>query len=396
MERTISFMTGEGSIGHNTRQFIAPNVDATRTQKNIILINEDIKQVYHKLFDKALEEYNSKQTRKDRKIKSYYEKISRSKQEKLFYEVVVQIGNRNDTGVYSYMADEAAEMLKEYVDDFIKNNPQLYVFGAYIHMDEETPHLHLDFVPWSSGNKRGLETKNSLKSALAAQGFVGQGKFYTEWEQWCEREKKSIAKIMQYHGISWNNLGTHYTHLSVMDYKKKERQQEILELMGKSVELKRETEEQLKKFQKEKKSLEIDNAILRNRKEFLWRECENVDRSIADKKNELVVAQQEVERVTEIVEFATLEARNLKDEMREMEQLKQEMMTTMDGDYQLREMVIKLRYQNQLLQNENEKLRSQLERAYDFMKQVVIVGVNMYEKFKEWIGERVRVIERKR
>ena len=91
MERTISFMTGEGSIGHNTRQFIAPNVDATRTQKNIILINEDIKQVYHKLFDKALEEYNNKQTRKDRKIKSYYDKISRSKQEKLFYEVVVQI-----------------------------------------------------------------------------------------------------------------------------------------------------------------------------------------------------------------------------------------------------------------------------------------------------------------
>lgn len=396
MERTISFMTGEGSIGHNTRQFIAPNVDATRTQKNIILISEDIKQVYHKLFDKALEEYNSKQTRKDRKIKSYYEKISRSKQEKLFYEVVVQIGNRDDTGVYSYMADEAAEILKEYVDDFIKNNPQLYVFGAYIHMDEETPHLHLDFVPWSSGNKRGLETKNSLKSALAAQGFVGQGKFYTEWEQWCETEKKSIAKIMRYHGISWNNLGTHYTHLSVMDYKKKERQQEILELMGKSVELKRETEEQLKKFQQEKQSLEIGNAILRNRKEVLRRECETVDRSIADKKNELADVRQEVERVTEIVEFATLEARNVKGELREMEQLKQEMMNTMDGDYQLREMVIKLRYQNQLLQNESEKLRSQLERAYDFMKQVVIAGVNMYEKFKEWVGERVRVLERKR
>lgn len=220
MERTISFMTGEGSIGHNTRQFIAPNVDATRTKNNIILINEDIKQVYHKLFDKALEEYNNKQTRKDRKIKSYYEKISRSKQEKLFYEVIVQIGNRDDTGVYSYMADEAAEILKEYVDDFIKNNPQLYVFGAYIHVDEETPHLHLDFVPWSSGNKRGLETKNSLKGALASRGFVGEGKAYTEWQQWCEAEKESIAKIMRYYGIKWNSLGTHHPHLSVMDYKK--------------------------------------------------------------------------------------------------------------------------------------------------------------------------------
>ena len=97
MERTISFMNGEGSIGHNTRRFIADNVDASRTPNNITLIHEDIKQAYHKLFDKALKEYNAKQKRKDRQIKSYYDKISRSKQEKLFYEVIVQIGNRDDT-----------------------------------------------------------------------------------------------------------------------------------------------------------------------------------------------------------------------------------------------------------------------------------------------------------
>lgn len=99
MERTISFMNGEGSIGHNTRRFIADNVDASRTPNNITLIHEDIKQAYHKLFDKALEEYNAKQKRKDRKIKNYYDKISRSKQEKLFYEGIVQIGNKDDTGV---------------------------------------------------------------------------------------------------------------------------------------------------------------------------------------------------------------------------------------------------------------------------------------------------------
>ena len=94
MERTISFMNGKGSIGRNTRSFIADNVDASRTKNNVTLIHEDIKQVYHKLFDKALDEYNAKQKRKDRQINSYYEKISRSKQEKLFYEVIVQIGIR--------------------------------------------------------------------------------------------------------------------------------------------------------------------------------------------------------------------------------------------------------------------------------------------------------------
>ena len=145
MERTISFMNGKGSIGHNTRSFIADNVDASRTKNNITLIHEDIKQVYHKLFNKALDEYNAKQKRKDRQIKSYYEKISRSKQEKLFYEVIVQIGNKDDTGVGSSVAEVATWVLKDYVKMFQLRNPQLYVIGAYIHLDEETPHLN--FVP---------------------------------------------------------------------------------------------------------------------------------------------------------------------------------------------------------------------------------------------------------
>lgn len=118
MERTISFMNGKGSIGHNTRSFITDNVDASRTKNNITLIHEDIKQVYHKLFDKALDEYNAKQKRKDRQIKSYYEKISRSKQEKLFYEVIVQIGNKDDTGVGSSAAEVAMWVLKDCVKMF--------------------------------------------------------------------------------------------------------------------------------------------------------------------------------------------------------------------------------------------------------------------------------------
>ena len=183
MERTISFMNGEGSIGHNTRRFIADNVDASRTPNNITLIHEDIKQAYHKLFDKALKEYNAKQKRKDRQIKSYYDKISRSKQEKLFYEVIVQIGNKDDTGVGSSSAEVATWVLKDYVKKFQLRNPQLYVIGAYIHLDEETPHLHLNFIPWVSGCKRGLETKTSLKAALATRGFVSEGKGDTEWKQ---------------------------------------------------------------------------------------------------------------------------------------------------------------------------------------------------------------------
>ena len=148
------------------------------------------------MFDKALDEYNAKQKRKDRQIKSYYEKISRSKQEKLFYEVIVQIGNKDDTGVGSSAAEIATWVLKDYVKMFQVRNPQLYVIGAYIHLDEETPHLHLNFVPWVSGCKRGLETKTSLKAALATRGFASEGKGNTEWKQWAEAEKDDIALIM--------------------------------------------------------------------------------------------------------------------------------------------------------------------------------------------------------
>ena len=230
MERTISFMNGKGSIGHNTRSFIADNVDASRIKNNITLIHEDIKQVYHKLFDKALDEYNAKQKRKDKQIKSYYEKISRSKQEKLFYEVIVQIGNKDDTGAGSSAAEVATWVLKDYVKMFQLRNPQLYVIGAYIHLDEETPHLHLNFVPWVSGSKRGLETKTSLKAALATRGFASEGKGNTEWKQWAEAEKDDIALIMRRYGIDWKKKNTHNQHLSVLDYKKQERSKEVAAL----------------------------------------------------------------------------------------------------------------------------------------------------------------------
>ena len=176
MERTISFMNGKGSIGHNTRSFIADNVDASRTKNNITLIHEDIRQVYHKLFDKALKEYNAKQKRKDRQIKSYYEKISRSKQEKLFYEVIVQIGNKDDTGVGSSAAEVATWVLKDYVKMFQLRNPQLYVIGAYIHLDEETPHLHLNFVPWVSGCKRGWKLRQALRQHLLPEDLQAKVK----------------------------------------------------------------------------------------------------------------------------------------------------------------------------------------------------------------------------
>ena len=230
MERTISAMRGKGSLSHNRRDFIAENVDSSRTPLNVEYRNEDIRAVYHELFDDALAHYNEKQTRRDRVIDDYYEKIRTGKQEKLFEELIIQIGNKDDMSAASENGQLARQMLDEYMQSFQQRNPTLRVFSAHLHMDEATPHLHIDFIPFTTGSKRGLETRVSLKKSLEALGFAGGTKSHTELNQWIEAEKQALASIMARHDIEWEQKRTHEEHLSVLDYKKQERSKEVAAL----------------------------------------------------------------------------------------------------------------------------------------------------------------------
>ena len=230
MERTISGMMGKGSVNHNARAFSAKNVDKERSRDNVEFCHSDIKEVYHTLFDEALERYNAKQKRSDRKIDDYYEKIRRGKQEKLFYEVIFQIGNKDDMNVHSNEGQLAKEILCEFMEQFQKRNPNLFVFSSHLHMDEQTPHIHIDFVPFIRNSKRGLDTRVSLKGALSEQGFKGGTRGMTEWNEWIEAEKQELSKVMGRHGVQWKQLGTHNKHLSVLDFEKQERQKEVAEL----------------------------------------------------------------------------------------------------------------------------------------------------------------------
>ncbi len=223
-------MMGKGSVSHNTRTFSAKNVDKARSKYNVEFCHLDIKKVYHELFNEALERYNAKQKRSDRKIDNYYEKIRQSKQEKLFHEVILQIGNKDDTNAKSEEGQLAKEILVEFMKDFQKRNPNLYVFSAHLHMDEETPHIHIDFVPFIRNSKRGLDTRVSLKGALAEQGFKGGTRSATEWNQWMESEKQELSKVAERYGVRWKQLGTHNKHLSVLDFEKQERAKEVAKL----------------------------------------------------------------------------------------------------------------------------------------------------------------------
>lgn len=233
-------MVGKGSVNHNSRKFKAENVDGERSHLNMEYCNENIKRVYHKLFDEALERYNKKQTRADRRIENYYEKIRNSKQEKPFHELILQIGDKEDMGVESENGNLAKQVLDEYCRGFQERNSNLYVFSAHLHMDEATPHLHIDFVPFTMGSKRGLDTRVSLKQALAAQGFKGGSRGNTEWSQWVQSEKEHLAAVMQRYDIEWEHKGTHEKHLSVLDYKKQEREKEVFRLEEKISEKKEE------------------------------------------------------------------------------------------------------------------------------------------------------------
>ena len=230
MKRTISFMTGKGSVNHNSRKFHAKNTDPERSCLNVEYCNENVKDVYHELFDEALARYNEKQTRSDRRIDDYYEKIRSGKQEKPFHEIILQIGDKDNMGAKTENGQLAAKVLDKYMRDFQRRNPTLRVFSAYLHMDEATPHLHIDFVPYTTGSKRGLDTRVSLKQALSALGFKGGARRETELNQWVAYEKEQLAAVMLEHGIEWEKKGTHEKHLSVLDFEKKERAKEVAEL----------------------------------------------------------------------------------------------------------------------------------------------------------------------
>ena len=269
MKRTISAMRGKGSLTHNHRDFIAENVDSSRTPLNVEYRNEDIRAVYHELFDDALAHYNEKQTHRDRVIEDYYEKIRMGKQEKLFEELIIQIGNKDDMNASSENGQLARQMLDEYMQSFQQRNPTLRVFSAHLHMDEATPHLHIDFIPFTTGSKRGLETRVSLKKALEALGFAGGTKSHTELNQWIESEKQALASIMARHDIEWEQKGTHEEHLSVLDYKKQERSKEVAALETQIGALQEQTATAETMLSEKQEQLDDIAPILKNTEKFV-------------------------------------------------------------------------------------------------------------------------------
>ncbi len=115
---------------------------------------------------------------------------------------------------------------------------------------------------------------------------------------------------------------------------------------------------------------------------------------ITDKQKEIEAAQKEADKWMMMSDTAKWQTEQAQIKLEEAERLKKELLKTVDGDDYLKEQVIELRYQNQMLREENRK--DKLEKAHEFMKQFVIGEMNLLEKFWEWIGEKVKDVGRGR
>lgn len=370
--KTISVTKGRGSIQHNNREFLTENIDRQRVKDNIVYVKQDIKEAYQQIFGKAVEDYNAKQKRKDRKIDDYYEKVRQSKNgEQLFHEIVVQVGDKEDSGAGTEDFEKCRDVLDSYMKDFQERNPHIHVFNAVMHLDESTPHLHIDFIPIGEGYKRGLAVKNSLNKAMEPYavgdkvGIVG----------WYEREREVLTERAKSYDIEITHKNERRRDLSLPEYKETMREIERL---------------------KEAKN-EVKNDLQRARGEFFETEQEvkKKKHKVIDLENKAKVLEkgivQELEFDNKLKEYGYLYQSELKDsDVKKIpmvgEVVKVEKYRELEKKYEIAV------YQNEKLKMSNEfnptyqnSLRDDLEKKYNSLQE----SYNMKSKLNDSLTERV-------
>ena len=319
---SISMPQGRGNRQHNLRNYgegkLPSNIDVTRTDQNIVWKDETITHAYHRIFDDVVAEYNAKQKRKDRQIKDYRTHILNSKNgEKEFYEDVLQWGKQEDFIEHPEWRDIAKECLLEYIEGFKDRNPGLELIGAYIHMDEASPHMHFDYIPVAEGYKTGVQKRNSLDRAMRNLIAVRTGSEYSPrpdekdasgkctdnaTKQWKEMERAHFKKICVRRGLVVDGeiKTPERDSLSVLEYKAEMRKQEIQKLEVQEQELRgtlsnlqtliKQAEEKLEQAKREAASI-IESA---KAKASEWLDKINLrlglipKKDIEDKRRELV------------------------------------------------------------------------------------------------------------
>lgn len=272
---SVSFTLGKESVPkninlkHNAREIIARNIDKKKVADNITYIQEDVEDSYNKLFGEAVIEYNRKQSRPARHIKNYFKHILEGKREEAYYEAIVQFGDVQTASCNSEMGKLCKTMLEEYIKHFQERNPNLYVFNAIMHLDEATPHLHIDFIPfYTKGRKNGLSKGVSMKAALDEQGFTAKNFKQNRLVAWEKSERSAMEKILNEHGIEREDKNAHYKHMTVDEYKSNKDNIKLYNKMEKLLSISENDmeESEIRRMKAELHSLKNENTNLKKEK----------------------------------------------------------------------------------------------------------------------------------
>jgi hypothetical protein len=271
---STSFTLGKASspnganVEHNNREFIADNVDVNRIADNITYVKQDVRQAYEELFGKYLAEYNERQKQPCRRIDDYYEHILNGRREEAFYEIIVQFGDSHSAPVGSENGELAKKLLDEYIRGFNERNKNLHIFNACTHMDEQSPHLHINVIPfYTEGRQKGLSKGVSMRAALDEQGFTARNGKQNRLVAWEESEMKEMEKILNRHGLRRDVKNVTHAHQSVGDYKESQDEKKItaVRMWSSSAE---NTAEQLRQ---ENKILRLEKEKLNEQRHSPWK-----------------------------------------------------------------------------------------------------------------------------
>ena len=224
--------TKKTNIKHNNREFTErgkernDHIDFSRSDRNVYLVKEDLRQVYEREFGAAKDRYNDKQQRRDRKIEDYYKHVQQGKKNRPQQEMIVQVGGQEHFDDQEPNREMAKEILQEWFEEFRERNPQLKMYNAVIHDDEASPHMHMNFVPVATGYKKGMDTQVSFDRAIKQQDDTLNQTY--PFEDWRERETGFLEEKINARGIDRELVGTK-DYEDMNDFKAKTKELEDLE-----------------------------------------------------------------------------------------------------------------------------------------------------------------------
>lgn len=325
---TLSFKTNpkKTNIRHNNRELTEKefksdahkHIKREKSKYNIQIFKRDIKDVYHDLFDDALNAYNAKQKRKDRKIDDYYKHVQKSKNLDLQREFIVAVGNKADWEKLSFEEkQEVGEVLARYVRDFNERHDNMTIYNAIVHLDEAgAPHAHFNVVPIASGYKNGLAVQPSFRKALEQEGFgpSGRGQFKAFRDAEIHRLHEFVHEIgIDRKAGQTNDIKDMREYKDAMEYIENRRSSQIVKMQREEKAHEEKMEELNERLKRQEEKIQKREELFKDRKREQARLIKQGNDEIASKAEQLDLKRIEDEAVDAMLKMQLIAKKPIDD-----------------------------------------------------------------------------------